>query len=103
MFVNKHWSSHRGDKKWLRRINRTVVGFPRLAHFFPFILYIVFIFAMLLITFRTLTTHKSGFYSEEVDKHRKYESPRQQSAEMLKNLQQNKSVDTQLIVVAFKR
>lgn len=47
--------------------------------------------------------HKSGFYGEEVDKHRRYESPKQQSADMLKNLQQNKSADTQLIVIAFKR
>lgn len=103
MFINKHWSSQKSDKKWLRRINRTVVGFPRFSHFFPFLLYIVFILAMLLITIRTLSMHKSGFYGEDVDKHRKYESPKQQSAEMLKNLQQNRSTDTQLIVIAFKR
>lgn len=103
MFANKHWSSHKNDKKWLRRINRSITGFPRFSHFFPFLLYIVFIFAMLLITIRTLTMHKSGFYTEDVDKHRRYESPRQQSAEMLKTLQQNRSTDTQLIVIAFKR
>lgn len=99
-FSKRHWQNH-SDKKWLRKINKSL-GFPRFSHFFPFLLYIVFIFAMLLITLRTLTIHKTGLYDEVEQRHRKYESPKQLSSEFIKNLGQNRSAETNLIVTSFK-
>lgn len=102
-----HWfftynNNKQSDKRWLRKINRSL-AFPRFSHFFPFVLYIVFIFAMLIITLRTLTLHKTGFYDEVDQKHRRYESPKQLSSDFIKHLGTNRSAETNLIVNALKR
>lgn len=58
---------------------------------------------MLVVTFRTLKVHKTGMYADEMENHRKYKSPQQLSAEFIKNLQHNRSADTNRIVNSFKR